>query len=198
MFTSPSTNTITLQPPGAGIPKFELLVARFLFAWKMRSTSQARALDELSKLGDDIIQLASNFEPPLASRQVLIDRLRGLEDSSRYWSLYMTVEHLRIVNKVTLEVINSLVRGEKLHITLSTASVKPAPGIDESVLKEFRLGCKALAQTDVPDGDTGSALTMAHPWFGELNARQWQIFAGFHMALHKKQMLRIAEVLHAS
>jgi hypothetical protein len=38
-------------------------------------------------------------------------------------------------------------------------------------------------------------LTWKHPWFGELDAQQWHFFAGFHMHLHRRQILAIRENL---
>ncbi|MBX3389322.1 MAG: hypothetical protein KF691_07680 [Phycisphaeraceae bacterium] len=43
-----------------------------------------------------------------AAERVLIPRLRGLEDSSRYWSVWMMLDHLRIVNSQVAMVIASL------------------------------------------------------------------------------------------
>ena len=41
-------------------------------------------------------------------RRVLIRRPPGLEDSSRYWSAFMTLEHLRIVHREMVRIIDAL------------------------------------------------------------------------------------------
>ena len=126
---------------------------------------------------------------------MLIDRLRGLEDSSRYWSLYMTLEHLRIVNRFTIDVIRSLLEGVKPQVAASTAAVKPKETTDHSVVQTFESVCREFESAFGPNSDLRTSVTLAHPWFGELNAQQWHFFAGFHMSLHKKQIQKIIEKL---
>ena len=55
-----------------------------------------------------ILQLASECSDHDAARQVLIKRLRGMEDSSRDWSVFMTLNHLSIVNGGVIRTIQSL------------------------------------------------------------------------------------------
>jgi hypothetical protein len=195
MFTEADFSTPKLQPPGKGLPKLELFMAQILVGIKMRTTSQQEACKVFAKEKEEITSLVNQVEPPLASKRVLIDRLRGLEDSSRYWSLHMTVEHLRIVNRFTIDVIRSLRQGTKPQIAASTASVKPQDNIDHSVIQSFESVCREFETTFSPTENLKTSITLAHPWFGELNAEQWHFFAGFHMSLHKKQMHKIIEKL---
>jgi len=58
--------------------------------------------------------------------RVLIDRLPGLEDSSRCWSVWMTLDHLRITNAAFAEVITQLRNGQIPPGKASTAAVKPS------------------------------------------------------------------------
>lgn len=195
MNKSDKSSAPTLQQPGMGLPKSELFVARILVGFKMRLTSQQRAAEIFADEAKKIEALVGGFKPEHAAQRVLIDRLRGLEDSSRNWSLYMTVEHLRIVNQATLGVINKLRRGERPQVVVSTAAVKPRDGVGPEVMAQFKALCTEFSDTFKPDTDLDSKVTLPHPWFGELNARQWHFFAGFHMALHRKQILKIAEQL---
>lgn len=39
---------------------------------------------------------------------VLIDRVVGIEDSSRYWSVFMVLDHLRIVDEGMTQIIQAL------------------------------------------------------------------------------------------
>jgi hypothetical protein len=39
---------------------------------------------------------------------VLIDRVVGLEDSSRYWTVFMVLDHLRIVDEGISQIIKTL------------------------------------------------------------------------------------------
>ncbi len=191
-----TTNTSpSLQPPGMGLPKIELLIARVLVGVQLRITSQEKARNNFLREHQEILSIIGGVTPELASKRVLIDRLRGLEDSSRFWSLYMTIEHLRIVNRSTINVINSLSKGIKPQVVVSTAAVKPREDIGDTVVPLFRAVCEEFESAFTSETNLKSETTLAHPWFGELNAQQWHFFAGFHMSLHKKQLLRIKERL---
>ena len=195
MLKNAATQNPNLQAPGMGLPKIELYIARFLVGAKLKLTSQEKATEIFASEAHKIIDLVGSFQTELASKQVLIDRLRGLEDSSRYWSLYMTLEHLRIVNSFTIDVIQSLLAGVKPKTIVSTAAVKPQVCVSSEVVQKFQSVCEEFKSIFPPNKDLQSNVTLAHPWFGELNAKQWHFFAGFHMALHRKQMLKIIEKL---
>jgi hypothetical protein len=187
-----------LQAPGKGLPKFELFVARLLVGWKAKRTSRAEAASIFEFEKTEILRLVRNVEPNLAGKQVLIKRLRGLEDSSRFWSIYMTVDHLRIVNQGTTDLIIALANGETPSRVVSTAAVKPSATADVSTVQEFERVCNKFQETVQEIADLKTNLTWAHPWFGELNAQRWHFFMGFHMSLHRKQILAIQRQVEKS
>jgi hypothetical protein len=193
MFTA--SNSPQLQPPGMGLPYLELLFARVLVAIKLRQSTVEKARKVFTAEKGAILSLVQSFTEEAASTQILIPRLRGLEDSSRYWSLYMTMEHLRIVNQVSITIIADLMAGIKPALTPTTAAVKPAVGVDGSVVARFTSVCEEFENQSEAFSSLKSTETLVHPWFGELNAEQWHFFAGFHMTLHRKQMVVIAEKL---
>jgi hypothetical protein len=98
--------------PGAGLPKLELFIGRLLFFFKRHTGTRAsfnvRFLRERTRIG----QLVQACEPGLLSRPVLITRARGMEDSSRHWSVLMTLDHLRIVHREMARIIGDLIRGD--------------------------------------------------------------------------------------
>jgi hypothetical protein len=180
-----------LDAPGKGLPKFELFMARILVGWKAMRTSrlEAEAIFECEKV--EILKLLRQTDPTEGRQQVLVKRLRGLEDSSRFWSIYMTADHLKIVNDRMNEAIRYLLGGSAPSRVVGTADVKPASSVDERIVEEFEKSCLAVQETVRGAADLKTALTWPHPWFGELNAERWHFFAGFHMGLHRKQMLLI-------
>lgn len=122
-----TTITPELQAPGAGLPKIEWLMARLRFGWARRRTTREQfgALFESER--DKILELARSCDEKTGCRPVLIDRFRGMEDSSRYWSVFMTLDHLRIVNLAAAGVIRALGKGQVPDRKASTADVKPDP-----------------------------------------------------------------------
>ena len=185
----------TLQPPGKGLPKFELYMARLLVGWKFRRMSRAEADSTLEFEKREILKLTKDVEQTIGCKKVLIDRLRGLEDSSRFWSIYMTVDHLRIVNQGTINLITCLVDGKTPARKISTADVKPSPSADIDSIQEFEKVCNNLQEVVRGIDNLKTSLTWAHPWFGEFTAEKWYFLTGFHMGLHKKQILAIRSKL---
>ncbi|MGB7792191.1 MAG: DinB family protein [Terrimicrobiaceae bacterium] len=177
-----------LAPPGAGLPRLELIIMRLAFGWLRRRQTREQAAELFRRERDVILRLASRCDPESASRPVLIDRLRGMEDSSRFWSVFMVIDHLRIVNRGISEVIRLLGRGQTPARQLRIADVKPRPLADQKVTGEFEQACARFERHAAKLSDLRTALRYAHPWFGPLDASGWHFLAGFHMQLHRRQI----------
>lgn len=177
-----------LEAPGAGLPYPELLAARLLFHGKrvLASRESAQALFEGQRQA--VVRLARGCSVEQGNQRVLIKRLRGMEDSSRHWSVFMTLDHLRIVNFGCMEAIRSLSRGEVPARTASTAAVKPSPEVDAGIIEKFEQGCDLFSKTVAGVADLKTSARYAHPWFGPLDAAGWHFIAGFHMQLHRRQI----------
>ena len=177
-----------LAAPGAGLPKAELAAARLLFTWHRWVTSRSRAAAQITAERAALRALIGSLPPPACARRVLIPRLRGLEDSSRYWSVFMAVDHLRIVNASIAVVIPLLSEGRTPPRTASTASIKPSPAADAGAIPAFVESCDSIARAVAAVPDLRTAARYAHPWFGPLDAAGWHAMAGFHMELHRRQV----------
>lgn len=188
MAAIPTTAPPKLAPPGAGLPKLELVVARLIFRLALRRSSREKSAATFSLQQREILRLANNCDAAAAGERVLIDRLRGLEDSSRYWSVFMTLDHLCIVNDAISQAITALVAGQMPPRTASIAAVKPDPAIDGRVVAAFEESCWTLEQSVAAAPDLHTRLRYAHPWFGPLDAASWHFLAGFHMNLHRRQI----------
>ncbi len=184
-----------LAPPGAGLPWPELLVARLIFGWTRKHTSREQAMENFTRRRNAILQLACGCNAKTGAQRVLIARLRGLEDSSRYWSVFMTLDHLRIVNDSIAGAVTALVSGNVPSRTASTAEVKPTLNADNSVLTAFEQSCTQFEQTVATFPNLTTPTKYPHPWFGPLDAAAWHFMAGVHMNLHLKQIQNILSQL---
>ena len=182
-------------PPGAGLPRLELIIARLVFGWLRRRNTREQAAEVFRREREVILRLASRCDPESGSRPVLIDRLRGMEDNSRFWSVFMVVDHLRIVNGGISKVILLLGRGQTPERQLRIADVKPSPHADQEVIGEFEQACARFERHAAKLSDLRTALRYAHPWFGPLDASGWHFLAGFHMQLHRRQIEQILRQL---
>jgi hypothetical protein len=184
-----------LAPPGAGLPKIELTVARLLFAWR-RLTGSRESFDRQFQRERQTIRASyQGLDADVAARRVLIPRLPGMEDSSRYWSVWMTLDHLRIVNGAIGRTIGALTQGVAPAGTAGTAAVKPSPQVTATVVAGYEKSCEDLLATAAAVKDLKTPLRYRHPWFGPLDAAGWHALAATHMGIHRTQIERICAAL---
>ena len=169
-------------------------VARLLFALRRRAGRRASAA-RFERERRRIQSLIRQCDAESGERRVLIQRVRGMEDSSRNWSFWMTLDHLRIVNGSIQRIIRALAGGVVPSGSASTAAVKPPPGAIMSVVPDYIRSCEDLAETVASIANLKTRLRYAHPWFGPLNAADWHAMAGGHMGIHRVQIERILEGL---
>jgi len=183
-----------LAPPGAGIPTIERLVGGMLLALRRWRRSREQLASEFATERNTITRLYEGVSPEVMRTRVLIPRLRGLEDSSRYWSVLMTLDHLRIVNDQIGRVIESLARETVPEGSASTAAVKPRPDAGPEACPSFEESCDRLSATVAACGALRTRARYAHPWFGPLDAAGWQAMAVVHLGIHRSQIVRILHV----
>lgn len=184
-----------LQAPGAGLPRLEALLTRIGFRLGTPFLSRGRASRWFRADGDRILSIVRGLAPPRGAARVLIKRIGGLEDSSRYWSAYMTLEHLVIVNEAIAGVIEALVSGRTVGQVVSTAAVKPHPGAGASFVERFAASADSYLERVGRIADLRTKLTHKHPWFGELNGTGWHRLAAIHQGIHRKQIESIVRGL---
>lgn len=193
--TNQNLETPQLQKPGAGLPFFEALLLRFAFPRYARKMNWDEAQRLFDKEGEKILALVRPLDNEVLGRRVLIPRIRGLEDSSRFWSVAMTLEHIVIVGQQLEYAIVMLSKGELPDGKADIAAVKPK-GLDEpgQAVRSFEAFVEQFRESmNTKVGDRDSRLTFRHPWFGMLNAFQWHFLAAGHQNLHRKQIQLILE-----
>lgn len=184
-----------LAPPGAGLPKIELFVARALFKLRRLRGNRDSFTADFQRERTAIRALIASCDAESGARRVLIARVPGLEDSSRYWSIWMTLEHLRIVHTGLISGMGALAKEIVPPGKANTAAVKPALGITIAVVPEYEKTCDDLLATIAAIPNLKTKARFAHPWFGPLDASGWHAIAGSHLAIHRKQIERILSEL---
>ena len=189
---------IKLDKPGAGLPFLEKAIAQYiLFPYTCSRLNREKAVSATQRAGKKCIEKARYVSKDQLSQQILIPRLRGLEDSSRYWSIAMTIEHLFIVHNGMLGMTRALSADQKVDQVVSTADVKPTGKVDpEDILGRYEAVIADYADKValLPDLKLCKA-THLHPWFGELNAHQWLCLNAIHTQIHLGQILEIIKRL---
>ena len=185
-----------LAAPGAGLPAPEFFVARALFALKCRTGSRDAFIAGFREERAKIRALVDSCPPARRGDRVLIRRLRGMEDSSRHWSVWMTLDHLRIVNGGIAAVIGELGRGRVPEMQVGTADVKPDPAVTAAVEDEYERSCDGFLDQVGKVADLKAGPRHPHPWFGPLDGFRWLAIASIHMGIHRAQLAAIIRGLN--
>jgi hypothetical protein len=187
-----------LAPPGAGLPWIENTLARYIFFPKYcRKYSWDECQSYFDKEGEKICSLLDSLTTEKLDQKILIPRIRGIEDSSRFWSVSMTLEHLMIVGRGMSKIIQLLGNGKYPNIEVKTANVKPLGHANpERIREDFKQFLKEFAEDmNARSGDHASELKWKHPWFGGITPFQWHALAGIHQSIHRRQIQEILKKL---
>lgn len=172
-------------------------MGRLLFALRRRFRSHGALTEDFNQERRRIAELVASCHTEAARRRVLIPRVRGLEDSSRYWSVWMTLDHLRIVHGAFTRIIAALVQDRDPGGVASTAAVKPGADVGPDVVGAYERSCDDLLATISRSGGLRTTRRYAHPWFGPLDAAGWHALAGTHLRIHRVQIERILTAVGA-
>ena len=186
-----AADTPPLQPPGAGLPRTELFVARMLFAYARWRGSQASFTARFQHERTAVRGLIDGCDADSGAQRVLIRRVPGMEDSSRFWSIWMTLDHLRLIHLAFARIIEALTHGVVPEGKASTAAVKPSAGATAEIVASYEGSCDALLAVVATAPDLKTKVRYAHPWFGPLDAAGWHALAGVHLGIHREQIKRI-------
>ena len=190
-----------LQKPGAGLPFAEWLIAKFwILPRQSKKSSWEECVVAFEKQGSKILSLCERKSERELETKVLIDRIQGIEDSSRHWSVAMTLEHLVIVGEGMTSIVLALAQETKTSNALPNvdiAKIKPPGKLDANEAKEkFASIIKSLpAKLRAPELNHASKRTHLHPWFGQMTAKKWIWLLGSHQWIHRKQIEAILKGL---
>ncbi|MBU6450151.1 MAG: DinB family protein [Cyanobacteria bacterium REEB67] len=190
-----------LDKPGAGLPPIEWFVAKYFLLPKLLKVDQKTAIENFDKECQKIQKICAGLTDEQLTEKRLIKRLRGLEDSSRYWSIVMTLEHLVVVDELMLQAATALSSGVDVSAfkPTGTADVKPEGKVSaQKILANFEaMRIKLVEEASTLNVELDPKATLPHPWFGPLNALEWLNFTSIHTNLHRRQILAIIEQLQA-
>ncbi len=182
-----SSNSQTLEAPGAGLPRGELLAARFFFSFFCRTSAPNIAVFSRGEM-DLISAIYGGIDEERRKVRVLIPRLRGIEDSSRNWSLGMTANHLVITTSAMIDIAEVLYSGRAYPRAVMIEDVKPDSHFSTDVLGRLQNAVHRLCALVQSGKDFKTVMTHRHPWFGPFNSKQWLYLAAYHLRIHRRQM----------
>lgn len=198
----PESKAPVLQPPGAGLPWWERLAAKHIVlprAWRRVTwVDSARVFQEE---GTRALAVWDEIPESRLTERVLIRRFPGIEDSSRFWSAEMTLEHLVIAGTGIRQIVGCLRGGQVPDRPARIQDVKPKGAISpvESRDEFIRfLAETAVEEASLPPIPRGEGPRFIHPWFGPFDAFQWHYLLGHHQGLHRRQLEAIRDGLRSA
>jgi hypothetical protein len=185
----------TLEPAGAGLPPMELLIAKTLqLPLAFATTSNAQAMKLFLQEARYHVDLVSKLSPEARDRRVLVPKLPLIEDSSRFWSAGMVLEHLIIAGERMGVIIQSLSGGKMPTGMASIADLKPPGKIGgEQIIEEYATFVDRFIKrmNNIEPSVNKRNITYAHPWYGPLGINQWICLSALHQKTHTKQLQAI-------
>lgn len=193
-----TTQEPVLAPPGAGIPLPQKIMMRFF----VKPFVAGRTPWEVSeanfhKINKKILSVMEGLTESQLETRILVPPQLGLEDSSRYWSIKMVLEHLLIVSGQVMYLIPELSKGIVPNEEADIAKMKPKNELSlETTVQKF----KKLISTDFDQLNAAitshsASAKFYHPWFGDMTAKQWYWLLAMHHGLHLKQIREIKKRL---
>ena len=191
------SEAVHLDQPGAGLSAYETFLLRYIKLPRFVSTKTWHSAVELFRdEGRKVFALVDPLSDEQLLTPVLIDRLRGMEDSSRNWSPAMTMEHLIITGKDFKNAIIHLNKGKVPDKNVDIANYKPSTDIGREVIGRFK-GFQDEFITIMSNEryQRSSDMKFRHPWLGPLNSFQWLCLAAGHQYLHRTQIKKILKII---
>lgn len=189
---------IKLAPPGAGLGFFiELFLRWYVNPFVAKKASWQLCEANFINVHQKILLALENIPTDKADIKILVPPQRGLEDSSRYWSTTMLVEHLLIVGSQVHTAIIRLSQEQHMSELVSTANVKPSGdgSYSELLAKLKKFAAELPSDLNAHVVNKESKEKLAHPWFGPFNSKQWYWLLGVHAAIHLQQLNEIKKGL---
>ena len=185
----------TLEPAGAGLPPMELfLLKNIQLPMAFATTSNEQAMKTFLQEARYHVDLVSKLSTEARDRKVLVPKLPSIEDSSRFWSAGMVLEHLIIVGERMGVIVQSLSAGKMPTGMSSIAEGKPPGKIGgEMIIEEYATFVDRFIKrmNNIEPSVNKRNISYAHPWFGPLGVNQWICLSALHQKTHTKHLQAI-------
>ena len=195
----PNNPQDSLEKAGAGLPRFQALMLRYIgFPILRMFLSWEGALNLFESEGQKVLKLVDGLGQEQMNTKVLVPKTLGIEDNSRYYSAAMVLWHLIYVGNTINDGVVSLSRGETLDFTVKIENFKPFVDIKPNIADDYQnfLSNYRLS-LDKNVHDRRKANYHSHPWFGPLNPHGWVVLSAVHQLIHRRQLENIIKGLKA-
>lgn len=174
-----------------GIPVHERLTADLGVRLYASLASPGRILGHFQTDAARVLDLTRPLPEDACARPVRIRRFPGLEGASRHWSVYMTLDHLVMVNTAITALIHAICSEHNPGVEIRIEDVKPRVSAGRDRIEALEVLVDRYSHQIQCLGVLRSRSRHPHPWFGPLTARQWHALAALHNRMHRVQIEKI-------
>ena len=187
-----------LAKPGSGLPIPHRWVARLLVPYQAKKSDWNENIERFNRHSKAIDDYSKSMTTEQLNTRFLVEPILGLEDSSRYWSPAMILDHLLITGPHFRQIISELSNAKIPTLEIRVDKVKPPVRHHElEVVQQFSRFWSEFIPT-LKLGTDRFATCIKHPWFGRLNAHQWLYVLSLHHGVHLQQMKQVVESFAAT
>jgi hypothetical protein len=186
-----------LEKPGAGLPFLDSLYVRYYVGpIQSRRADKAKNLRLFALVGGRISKEAAAVPGNKLDQRVLVPRMKGIEDSSRFWCVNETLEHVMITGERMARLSADLSAGKTSDVVVRIEDFKPRGKYQGADARpDFKKFLKETHDLLAPLAIKDEGPTHRHPWLGDFNALQWCWLLSGHSGLHLNQLLAIKKGL---
>ena len=182
---------------GAGLPWFENRCIKYVLIPLVRlCLGWNSSLYLFQKEVTRIKKLIQNIPEEQRCQRIKIERVFGIEEHSKDYSVNMTLEHLSIVTQAMVFVIDTLSKEQTIEKEIYIKDVKPTHNAKDEHVTFFKT-MNSYIQYLQNHNKKPSKMTKKHPWFVEFNNEDWAVFTFIHMLVHRRQLESIVKRLNA-
>jgi hypothetical protein len=182
-----------LENAGKGLPSIEtLLLKHVVFPLLKTTLSWNMGMKLFEAEGEKILHAVKQLDHDILFKKVLIPRILGIEDNSRYYSPAMVLWHLIYVGNAIQAGIVGLSKNESVDFVVKIENFKPFVEISDNIVNEYELFLHNY-RSDIENNIQNKYIKNyhAHPWFGPLNPHQWLVMSAVHQIVHGRQLRKI-------
>lgn len=178
-------------PPGSRIPAHERLVANVGIRVYASLATPASVLRLFRAEAGRVLLLSRRLSEEEGARPVLVPRFPGLESGSRHWSVYMTLDHLVMVNTAITALLHAICVDANHGVEIQVEDAMPHADAGPDRVQALVAVVDRYSRLIERLGPLNARTSYPHPWFGAMTARQWHAMAAIHNRTHRLQVERI-------
>ena len=173
---------------------------RKMIQWRFKMTSREKGVAQIRTCMQGYLDLLNGLTDEQARKSVRVEKMLGVDEDMREWSLCEIIEHNIIVNHTLKARVLSLLTGEISpeyeHFDVKR-DVMPGLGdaFEKSDIDQFTASVDGYLESIAEFDSLKTTATAEHPIFGKFDAHQFHIMFAFHLNLHLRQAIAVVDLV---